>query len=87
MWLLRKHFLAIGALQHGSDLLGGGKGGSDGKESAGNVGDLDLIPGFRRSSGGGHGNLLQYFCLSKESDRTVQLSTAFRVSIMDDAAS
>ena len=35
-------------------------GGSDGKESACNVGDLDLIPGLGRSPGGGHGNPLQY---------------------------
>ena len=36
-------------------------GGSDVKESACNVGDLGLIPGFGRSPGGGHGNPLQYF--------------------------
>ena len=29
-----------------------------GKESACNVGDLGLIPGLRRSPGGGHGNQL-----------------------------
>ena len=34
-----------------------------GKESACNVGDLDLIPGLRRSPGGGHGNPHQYSCL------------------------
>ena len=38
-------------------------GGSDGKESAYNVGDLGSIPGLGRSPGGGHGNLLQYSCL------------------------
>ena len=38
-------------------------GGSDGKESAGNAGDLSLIPGLGRSSGGGHDNPLQYSCL------------------------
>ena len=38
-------------------------GGSDGKESAHNVGDLGLIPGLGRSTGGGHGNPLQYSCL------------------------
>ena len=31
-------------------------GGSDGKESACNVGDLRLIPGLGRSPGGGNGN-------------------------------
>ena len=30
--------------------------GSDGKESSCNAGDLYLIPGLGRSSGGGHGN-------------------------------
>ena len=38
-------------------------GGSDGKESACNAGDLDLIPGLGRSPGEGHGNPLQYSCL------------------------
>ena len=38
-------------------------GGSVGKESACNVGDLGSIPGLERSSGGGHGYLLQYSCL------------------------
>ena len=36
---------------------------SDGKESACNMGNLGLIPGLGRSSGGGHGNPLQYSCL------------------------
>ena len=40
-------------------------GGSDGKESACNAGDLGSIPipGWGRSPGGGHGNPLQYSCL------------------------
>ena len=38
-------------------------GGSDGKESACNAGDLGLIPGLGRSPGGGHGNPIQYSCL------------------------
>ena len=37
--------------------------GSDGKESACNVGDLDSIPELGRSPGGGHGHPLQYSCL------------------------
>ena len=65
-------------------------GGSVGKESACNVGDVGSIPGLGRSSGGGHGNPLQYPCLEnphgqrsmgiyspwghKESDMTEQLS-------------
>ena len=35
-------------------------GGSDGKASARNVGDLGLIPGLGRSPGEGNGNPLQY---------------------------
>ena len=36
---------------------------SDGKESAANAGDSDLIPGSGRSPREGNGNLLQYSCL------------------------
>ena len=35
-------------------------GGSDGKESTCNVGDLGSVPGLGRSPGGRHGNPLQY---------------------------
>ena len=38
-------------------------GGSDGKVSAYNAGDLSSIPGWGRSSGEGNGNPLQYSCL------------------------
>ena len=41
----------------------GFSGGSDGKESSCNAGDLGLIPGLERFPGGGHGNPLQYSCL------------------------
>ena len=41
----------------------GSPGGSDGKESACNVGDVGSIPGSGRSPGGGNGNPLQYSCL------------------------
>ena len=67
-------------------------GGSDGKESACNEGDLDSIPGLGRSPGGAHGNPLWYFCLEnphgqrslagyspyghKELNTTERLSTA-----------
>ena len=65
--------------------------GSDGKHSACNVGDLNLIPWLGRSPGKGHGNRLQYSCLEnpheqrslegyspwgcKELDTTERLST------------
>ena len=67
-------------------------GGSDGKESILNVGDLCLIPGLGRSPGEGQGNPLQYSCSEnphwqrslagyspwgrKELDKTEWLSTA-----------
>ena len=44
-------------------------GGSDGKESTCNAGDLGSIPGLGRSPGGGHGNPLQYSCLENPMDR------------------
>ena len=68
-------------------------GGSDGKESACNMGDLGSIPGSGRFPGGGRGNPLQSSCLEtpmergawratvhgvKESDTTEQLSTGVR---------
>ena len=43
--------------------------GSDSKESACNAGSLGLIPGLRRSPGGGHGNPLQYSCPENPIDR------------------
>ena len=38
-------------------------GGSDGKASAYNAGDLGSIPGLGRSPGEGNGNPLKYSCL------------------------
>jgi len=42
---------------------------SDGKESAIGAGDPGSIPGSKRSSGGWHGNPLQYSCLKNLIDR------------------
>ena len=42
---------------------------SDGKESACNVGDLDSMPGWERSRGGGQGNPLQSSCMENPMDR------------------
>ena len=43
-------------------------GGSDGKESSGNAGDLSLIPGSGRFPGEGNGYPLQYSCLDNFMD-------------------
>ena len=43
-------------------------GGSDGKESACNAGDLGWISGSGRSPGGEHGNTLQDSCLENSMD-------------------
>ena len=43
-------------------------GGSDGKVSAYNVGDLGSVPGLGRSPGEGNGNPLQYSCLENPMD-------------------
>ena len=43
-------------------------GGSDGKASAYNAGDLGSIPGLGRFPGEGNGNPLQYSCLENPMD-------------------
>ena len=59
-------------MKDSSGLSGLGAGFPDGsvsKESACNAGDLGLISGWGRASGGGHDNPLQYSCLEKPMDR------------------
>ena len=46
--------------------------------NAGDIRDTDLTPGSGRSSGGGHGNLLQYSCLENPMDREAWLATVHR---------
>ena len=55
-------------------------GGSDGKESACNVGDMGSIPGLGRSPGKGSGNPLQYSCLENSMDRGAWLATVHGVT-------
>ena len=55
-------------------------GGSDGKESACNAGDLGSIPGLGRSAGGGHSNPLQYSCLENPMDRGAWWATIHGVA-------
>ena len=57
----------VGNLISGSSALSF-PGGSDGKASACNAGDLALIPGSGRSHGGGNDNPLQYSCLEHSMD-------------------
>ena len=46
--------------------------------NAGNIRDVDSIPGSR-SPGGGHGNTLQYSCLENPVDRRVWWATVHGV--------
>ena len=55
-------------------------GGTDGKESACNEGDLGSIPGLERSPTGGHGSPLQYSCLKNTMDRGVWQATFYGVA-------
>ena len=55
-------------------------GGSDGKESACNTGDLGSIPEMGRSPGEGDGCPLQYSCLENPTDRGAWRATVHRVA-------
>ena len=55
-------------------------GGSDGKESACNVGDPGLIPGSRRSSGERNDYPLQYSSLENSTDRGDWWATIYGVT-------
>ena len=61
-------------------LKGGLAGGSYGKESACNAGDLGLIPGSGRSSGEGNVYQLQYSCLKNSMDRGAWQATVHGVT-------
>ena len=55
-------------------------GGSDGKESICNAGDLGSLPGLGRCPGGRHGNPLQYSCLGIPMDRGAWWATVHEVA-------
>ena len=55
-------------------------GGSEGKASACNAGDLGSIPGWRRSPGEGNGNLLQYPCLKNPMDGEAWWATVHAIT-------
>ena len=48
--------------------------------NAGDVRDVGLIHGLRRSPGGGHGSSLQYSCLGKFMDRGAWQASVHRVA-------
>ena len=58
-------------------------GGSEGKVSACNAGDLGSIPGSGRSPGEGNGKLLQYFCLENPMDGGAWWATVHGVTESD----
>ena len=58
-------------------------GGSDGKESACNAGDLGSNRGLGRFPGVGNGNLLHYSCLENPMDRGAWLATAHGIAEWD----
>ena len=55
-------------------------GGSDGKDSACNAGDLGSIPGSGRYPGEGNGNALQYSGLENPMDRGAWQATVHGVA-------
>ena len=61
-------------------LLSAFPGGSDGKESSGNVGDLGSIPGLGRSPGEGNVYPLQYSGLENPMDREAWQATVHGVA-------
>ena len=58
-------------------------GGSDGKASAYSAGDPGSVPGLRRSSGEGDGNLLQYSCLGNPMERGAWWATVYGIARLD----
>ena len=48
--------------------------------SAGDIRDLDSIPGLGRSPGGGHSNPLQYSCLENPMNRGAWQATVHRTA-------
>ena len=70
----------IESLCYTAEINTGFPGGSDGKESACNVGNMGLIPGLGRSPGEGHGNPPLYSCLENPMDRGTWQATIHRIT-------
>ena len=79
--ILQLVYLSISSPGLGTIVVNNGfPGGSDGKESTWNTGDLGLTPGLGRSPGEGHDNPLQYPCLENPMDRGTWRATVHRVA-------
>ena len=68
---------------HLRGLSGGSPGGSNGKESACNAGDLSSIPVSERSPGEGNVNPLQYSCLENSMHSGAQRATVHGIAESD----
>ena len=51
--------------------------------SAGDISDVGSVPGWGKSPGGGHGNLLQHSCLENLIDKGAWQATDHRVAKLD----
>ena len=72
--------LEVGSVTCVCHLEIGFPGGSVGKDSAWNAGDLGSIPGSGRSPGKGHVNSLQYSCLENSMNRSAWWATVHGVT-------
>ena len=61
-------------------IIAGGKSGKSLPANAGDTGDAGSVPESGRSSGGGHGNPLQYSCLENPTDRGAWWATVHRIT-------
>ena len=50
------------------------------KDPSANAGDMDSVPGWRRSPGEGNGDPLQYSCLGNPMDRGAWRATVHKVA-------
>ena len=70
----------VGELWHAMHGQWGFSGGSDGKKSAFNIGDVGSIPWSGRSPGEGNGYPLQYSCLENSIDRGAWQATVHGIT-------
>ena len=73
-------FNPFGYIPRNGNVIGGFPDSFVSKESACNAGDTGSVPGSGRSSGGGHGNPLQYYYLENPMDREACQITVPRIA-------